>query len=87
MPLFLLYSPYSFPLSKLDAIKDQLQLFSEKSGLLQPVDHVQASEDAFWLLEDIQEAILDYQARERFGPLRALLRVISANYSHDEVRS
>ena len=27
------------------------------------------------------------EAAERFGPLRAILRVISANYADDEVRS
>ena len=64
-PLFLLYSPCSFPLSKLDAIREQLRLFSEKSGLLLPADHVQGREDAFRLLEDIQEVILDYQVRSR----------------------
>ena len=55
--------PVLIPPRKLEAIEKQLRLFSEKSGLLLPADHVQASEDAFRLLEDIQEAILDYQVR------------------------
>ena len=33
--------------------------------MLRPAGRVQASEDAFRLLEDIQEAILDYQVRSR----------------------
>ena len=64
-PLFLLYSLYSFPISNLDTIREGLRLFSEKSGLLLSADDIQASEDAFRLLEDIQEAILDYQVRSR----------------------
>ena len=58
-------TPCSFPISKLDSIREQLRLFSEKPGLLRPADHAQASEDAFQLLEDTQEAILDYQVRSR----------------------
>ena len=53
----------SFPPRKLEAINEQLPLFSEKSGLIRPADYVQASEVAFRLLEDIQEAILNYQVR------------------------
>ena len=64
-PLFLLYFLCSFPPRKLEAIEEQLRLFSEKSGLLLSADNVQASKDAFRLLEDIQEAILDYQVRSR----------------------
>ena len=62
---FLVYSPYSFPLRKLNAIKEQLRLFLETSGSLLSADVFQASEEAFRLLEDIQEAILDYQVRSR----------------------
>ena len=55
--------PVLIPPRKLEAVEKQLRLFSEKSGLLLPADHVQASEDAFRILEDVQEAILDYQVR------------------------
>ena len=53
------------PPRKLKAIEEQLRLFSEKSELLLPADRAQISEDAFRFLEDIQEAILDYQVRAR----------------------
>jgi hypothetical protein len=51
----------SFLPSKLDGVRELLQLLSEKLGLPRPPDQVQTSRDAFRLLEDIQEAILDYQ--------------------------
>ena len=57
--------PVLIPLSKLDAIRNQLRLFSEKSESLLSADDVQTNEDAFQLLEDIQEAILDYQVRSQ----------------------
>ena len=52
---------HSFPLSGLDEIKEQLRSASEKLESLRLDDHVQAGEDVFKLLEDLQEAILDYQ--------------------------
>ena len=52
---------HSFPLSGLNEIKEQLRSASEKSESLRPDDHVQAGEDVFKLLEDLQEEILDYQ--------------------------
>ena len=52
---------HSFPLSGLNEIGEQLRSASEKLESLRPDDNVQASEDVFKLLEDLQEAILDYQ--------------------------
>ena len=56
-----LNSKYSFPLSKLGAIEEQLWPFSKKLGSPGPVDHIRVCEDVFKLLEDLQEAILDFQ--------------------------
>ena len=56
-----LYSKRSFPLSKLGAIEEQLWPFSGKLGSPGPADHIQAREDIFKLLEDLQEAIFDFQ--------------------------
>ena len=56
-----LNSKYSFPLSKLGAIEEQLWPFFKTLGSPGPVDHIQVCEDVFKLLEDLQEAILDFQ--------------------------
>jgi len=40
---------------------NQLQSLKEKSSLRQFADHAQDDEDVTGLLEDIQEAISDYQ--------------------------
>ena len=64
-PSFPLYSQRSFPLSKLNAIEEQLRPFSEKQESPQSVDHVHVGEDVFELLEDLQEAILNHLVRSR----------------------
>ena len=61
----LLYFRCSFPSSKLDLVGGQLQLLAEKPGLPQLTDHVQDNDDLFRPLDDLQEAILDYQVRSQ----------------------
>ena len=65
MQLFLPCSQRSFPLSKLNAIGEQLRPLCEEQESLRPIDHVQVREDVFRLLEDLREAILSYQVRSR----------------------
>ena len=50
-------------------IKERPRSLSETQRSTQPIDHVQASEDAFRLLEDIQVAVLDYQVRSQLDTL------------------
>ena len=61
----LLYSRRSFPSSKLDVIGGKLRLLAEKPGLPQLTDHVQDNDDLFRSLDDLQEAILNYQVRSQ----------------------
>ena len=65
MRLFRFSSQCSFPLSKLNAVEEQLRPFSEEQELPRPVDHVHVGEDVFELLEDLQEAILNHLVRSR----------------------
>ena len=64
----LLYSRCSFPSSKLDVVGGRLQSLAEKPGLSQLTDHVQDNDDLFRPLDDLQEAIFDYQVRSQPGP-------------------
>ena len=61
----LLYSHFSFPSSKLDVVGEQLRLLAEKPGFSRLTDHVQDNDDWFRLLDDLQEAILNYQVRSQ----------------------
>ena len=65
MRLFCFSSQRSFPLSKVNAIEEQLRPFSEEQERPRPVDHVHVGEDVFELLEDLQEAILNHLVRSR----------------------
>ena len=47
--------------SKLKTTEETLQSLYEKSALIRFTDHVQDNEDVSGLLEDLQEAINDYQ--------------------------
>ena len=58
-------SQCSFPLSNLEAIEEQLRPLSGKQEPPRLDDRVQVSEDVSQLLEDLQEAIFDYQVRSR----------------------
>ena len=59
----LIYSCCSFPSSKLDVFAGRLRLLSEKPESPQLTDRAQDDEDLFRPLEDLQEAILNYQVR------------------------
>ena len=62
MSLFLPCSRCSFRFSKLGVIEGQLQFSFEKpSGVPQLIDHAQGCEDVLRNLDDLQEAVLDYQ--------------------------
>ena len=65
MSLFLLYFSRLFPCSKLDIIEQRLRFFSEnpRSSLL--TDRIQDGEDVFQPLEDLREAMLDYQVHSQ----------------------
>ena len=60
-----LHSRRSFPSSKLDVVGGELRLLAEKLGLPRPTDLVQGDNDLFRPLDDLQEAILNYQVRSR----------------------
>ena len=49
--------------SKLKTVEETLRSLHQKSVLLRFTDHVQDNEDVSGLLEDLQEAISDYQVR------------------------
>jgi len=57
---------------------NQLQSLKEKSSLRQFADHVQDDEDVAGLLEDVREAISDYQVCLHNG-LGAISNVDEAN--------
>ena len=79
IPPVRLYSRRSFPPSKLNGIEEQLQPFSKNQESPRPVDHAQVGEDLFRLLEDLQEAILDYQVclrPPRLTPFSTLTRTV-----------
>jgi hypothetical protein len=46
---------------KFKSIEETLRLFPQKSLILRVADHVKDNEDVSGLLEDLQEAINDYQ--------------------------
>ena len=52
---------HSSPTSKFKGTINQLQSLKKKSSLRRFADHVQDDEDVAGLLEDIREAIFDYQ--------------------------
>ena len=60
-----LFSRCSFPSSKLDVVGGQLQMLAEKPGLPRPTDLVQGNDELFRPLDDLQEAILNYQVRSQ----------------------
>ena len=59
------YARCSFPPSELNKIEERLRPLSAKLGSSRLVDHVQDDEDVLRNLEDLQEAILDYQVCSR----------------------
>ena len=61
----LFYSHCSYPSSKLDVLGGQLRLLSEKLELPQLTDRPQDDDDLFRPLDDLQEAIFDYQVRSQ----------------------
>ena len=52
--------------SKLEGFEKRLQTLYRKSSLRRFAEHVQDDEEISGLLEDLQEAINDYQVRSRF---------------------
>ena len=65
MSLFLLYFWRLLSFSKLNIIEQRLRFFSEnpRSPLL--TDRIQDGEDVFQSLEDLREAMLDYQVHSQ----------------------
>ena len=51
----------SFSSSKLDGIEERLWMLSEESESCERTERVQICENAFQLLEDLQEAVFHYQ--------------------------
>ena len=62
-------------------IEERLRTLSEKLGSRQPVDRVHGGEEAFKLLEDLQESIFNYQVCSRPD---TLLSVNKINRRRDE---
>ena len=63
MSLFSLEACYSVPLSKLEGIEGELWSLHGSQEHERPVGDFQGSEQVFRVLEDLQEAIFDYQVR------------------------
>jgi len=61
----LLRTGFSDPPSTLKTIGETLGSLEQKSALLRFTDHVQDNEEVSGLLEDLQEAINDYQVCSR----------------------
>ena len=49
--------------SELKGVEERLGLSYKKLKSQQPADHAQEREDLFWLLEDLQKIIIEYQVR------------------------
>jgi hypothetical protein len=64
MPLFFLYFWRLFPFSKLDVIEQRLRFFSENPSSSLLTDRMQG-DNVFQPLEDLREAMLDYQVHSQ----------------------
>ena len=65
MSLFLLYFWRLLSFSKLDIIEQRLRFFSENQRSPLLTDRIQDGEDVFQPLEDLPEAMLDYQVHSQ----------------------